>query len=63
MLANIIWGVLFVLFVVFMVYRDRRKKAKQKGQPPKRKTEQEKEVERAVAREKGWRGGPPTGGV
>lgn len=62
MLSNILWGLFLVLFVSFMIYMDRRKKNKRKGQPPIRQTEQEKEVERAVAREKGWRNGPPMGG-
>ncbi|MGR9050665.1 hypothetical protein ACQ4XT_18680 [Halobacillus faecis] len=61
MLANILWGLFLVLFIAFMIFLDRRKSEKRKGQPPIRKTEQEKEVERAVAREKGFRGGPGGG--
>ncbi|MBX0356936.1 DUF2298 domain-containing protein [Halobacillus sp. Nhm2S1] len=61
MLANIMWGLFLVLFIAFMIFLDRKKTKKRRGQPPVRKTEQEKEVERAVAREKGFRGGPGGG--
>lgn len=61
MLANMLWGLFLILFIAFMIFLDRRKTKKHKGQSPIRKTEQEKEVERAIAREKGFRGGPGGG--
>ncbi|SFG57708.1 hypothetical protein SAMN05216353_15819 [Halobacillus alkaliphilus] len=62
MLANILWGLFLVLFVAMMIYLDKRKQKKRyytHGMKKGEKTEKEKEVDRAIEKEKSFRGGPP----
>lgn len=61
MLSNILWGIFVIAFIMLMIIWDKRKQKKQSHQPYHRKTEQEKEVERAIEKEKSRRGGPPVG--
>ncbi|WP_245835672.1 hypothetical protein [Virgibacillus ndiopensis] len=51
-----------VLFVALIIFIDKRKQKKKFHTPYRDKTEQEKEVERAIEKEKSHRNGPPTGG-
>ncbi|MCT2534864.1 hypothetical protein NC661_04005 [Aquibacillus koreensis] len=62
MLTNILWGLFIVGFIVLMIYLDKRNQKKNFHTPYRDKTEQQKEVERAIEIEKSRRGGPPDGG-
>ncbi|WP_404452921.1 hypothetical protein LG329_02015 [Virgibacillus necropolis] len=52
MLSNILWGLFLILFITLMVYFDKRKQKKKFHTPYREKTEQEKEVERAIEKDR-----------
>ncbi|MBP1949692.1 hypothetical protein [Virgibacillus litoralis] len=59
MLSNVLWGIFLVIFISFMIFLDKRKKKRRSNNPHREKTEQEKETEIAVEKERGRR---PFGG-
>ncbi|MCP3028452.1 hypothetical protein [Halobacillus sp. A5] len=61
MLSNLLWGLLLLLLVLLLVYLDKRKQKNRYVEPHLRRAQQEKEVERAIEKEKSFRGGPPSG--
>ncbi|MFZ3580019.1 hypothetical protein [Virgibacillus sp. DJP39] len=52
MLTDILWGVFLVIFIISMVYLDKRKQKNKYHTPYREKTEQEKEVERAIEKDR-----------
>ncbi|MGY4690605.1 hypothetical protein [Salibacterium sp. K-3] len=62
MVSDLLWIAAAVLIIIGMVYLDRKKRRNKTGVHPGEYTEEQKEVERQVEKEKSRRNGPPTSG-
>ncbi|WP_409250782.1 hypothetical protein V1502_11460 [Bacillus sp. SCS-153A] len=58
MLSTILWGLFVVLFAALLIYSDKRKRKKNVHPSHRKKTEEQKDTERAIELEKSRRGGP-----